>query len=138
MRPGFAGPNVQGGPPVAYLRAVLERSLRILAIALSVIVALGFILFVVDDVGRASNEKIAQLDDYERAAPTPAGEREREARNGQVREWIDDANDVLLTPFAGITDSGSRWVQRGLPTLLGLLVYGFLLGYLARFTRGHG
>jgi hypothetical protein len=34
--------------------------------------------------------------------------------------------------------SGGRWVQRMVPTILGLLVYGFLLAYLARFMRGRG
>ena len=123
---------------MAYLRAVLERPLRILAIVLSAIVALGFVLFVIDDADRASGESVARIAAYERADPTPAGEREREDRNGRVREWVDDGNDVLLRPFAGITDSDSRWVQRGVPALLGLLIYGFLLGYVARFARGHG
>ncbi len=117
---------------------MLERPLRIAAIVLSVIVSLGFVLFVIDDVGRASDEKVAELASYEKADPTDTGERARERRNSATREWIDDANDVLLKPFAGITSSGSRWAQRGFPALLGLLVYGFLLGFLARYARGHG
>ncbi|MEJ7798738.1 MAG: hypothetical protein WKF42_09585 [Solirubrobacteraceae bacterium] len=47
-------------------------------------------------------------------------------------------NDVLPTPFADIAEPGSRWVQRAVPTLLGLFVYGFMLAYLARFARGRG
>jgi len=118
---------------------VLERPLRIVAIVLSTIIALGFVLFIIDDADRASGASVARIADSQQVDPTPAGERAREARNGQVREWIDDANDVLLKPFAGITeDSSSRWVQRGVPALLGLLVYGFLLAYIARFAHGHG
>jgi hypothetical protein len=117
---------------------VLERSLRYLAILLSAIIALGFILFVVNDAGRASNQQIAQVRAFDAPAPTAAGEQQREKRNGKVHEMIDDANDVLLKPFANLTDSDSRWVQRGVPTLLGLLLYGFLLGYLARFAHGRG
>jgi hypothetical protein len=116
---------------------VLERPLRYLAIVLSAIIAMGFILFVVTDSGRASNEQIDHINSFA-ATPPPAGERAREQRNGKVHEYIDDANDVLLKPFSGVTDSSSRWVERGVPTLLGLLVYGFMLGYLARFARGHG
>jgi hypothetical protein len=119
-------------------RPVLQTPLRFAAIVLSLIVALGFILFVTDDASRASNEQIAHVAEYEQADPTPAGEREREKRNSSAHEWVDDANDVLLKPFAGLTDSDSRWVQRGVPALLGLLVYGFLLGYLSRFAKGHG
>jgi hypothetical protein len=117
---------------------VLERPLRYLAILLSTIIALGFILFVVTDSGRASHQQVARVNDFAATTPTPAGERAREKRNGQVHEYIDDANDILLKPFSGVVSSDSRWVERGVPTLLGLLVYGFLLGYLARFARGHG
>lgn len=117
---------------------MLERALRIVAIVLSLIIAVGFCLFAVDEFKRASSAQTDELKGYERAAPTAAGERQRERRNSTAREYIDDANDILLKPFAGIADSGSRWVQRGLPTLLGLFVYGFLLAYLARFMRGRG
>jgi hypothetical protein len=118
---------------------VLERALRIAAIVLSAIVALGFVLFALEDVDRASANKVSQLDSYQVADPTPAGETERERRHSRAREWVDDANDVLLKPFAGVSeDASSRWVQRGVPTLLGLLVYGFGLGYLARYAQGRG
>jgi hypothetical protein len=118
---------------------VLERPLRILAMILSLLVVAGFALFALDDFSRASAESRNRIAGFETADPTPAAERTREQRNGRGRELVDDANDVLLKPFAGIVaDSPSRWVQRGVPALLGLLVYGFLLGYLARYARGHG
>jgi len=122
----------------AYLRAVLERPLRILAIVLSVIIAVGFLMFAVDEFDRAANAQTRQLKGYELADPTPAGERRREQRHGKAREYIDDANDILLKPFGGIVSSGSRWAQRGVPTLLGLLLYGFVLAFLARFMHGRG
>jgi H+/Cl- antiporter ClcA len=118
---------------------VLERPLRFLAIALSLLVAAGFTLFAVDDFQRASNNSRDRISGNARPDPTPRAERQREDRNSTGRELIDDANDVLLRPFAGlVANDKSRWVQRGVPALLGLLVYGFMLGYLARFARGHG
>ena len=76
---------------------------------------------------------------YTATSPSAAGERERERRHGQPREAIDDVNDVLLKPFAGISQNAdSRWVQRGVPSGLGLLVYGVLLGFLARYAKGIG
>jgi hypothetical protein len=118
---------------------VLERPLRLLAIALSLIVAIGFTLFALEDFDRASAATEHRIASSAVASPTPAGERERERRHGDVRELIDDANDVLLSPFAGLTENDkSRWMQRGIPALLGLLVYGFGLGYLARFTTARG
>jgi hypothetical protein len=118
---------------------VLERPLRYLAIALSLIVAIGFTLFALEDIGRASDQSEHRVAGFAAANPTPSGERERERRHGQPREAIDDANDVLLSPFAGITaDATSRWARRGVPALLGLLVYGFGLGYLARWMTARG
>ena len=119
---------------------MLERPLRYLAIALSLIIVAGFVAFAVDDFGRASTETQGRIAGHDVTAPSPAGERAREQRNSKARELVDDANDVLLGPFAGIVSdtNRSRWVERGVPALLGLLVYGFGLGYLARFARGRG
>jgi H+/Cl- antiporter ClcA len=118
---------------------VLERPLRIVAIVLSLLVVAGFMLFALDDISRASNQSRARIAGSEAPAPTAAAEQTREARNGRGRELVDDANDVLLRPFAGVAaGASSRWVQRGVPALLGLLVYGFLLAYVARYTRGRG
>ncbi len=114
---------------------MIERSLRIVAIALSTVVALSFLLFALDEARGATAETRSQLGIFERPDPTPAGERARERRQGDVREAIDDADDVLLRPFAGVTRSGGRWVERGVPTLLALAVYGFGLGFLARVSR---
>jgi hypothetical protein len=61
----------------------------------------------------------------------------REKVHSKPREFVDDVNDVLLSPFAGLTDSsGSKWVRRSIPALIALLVYGFGGGFLARFAAG--
>jgi hypothetical protein len=118
---------------------VLERPLRVAAIVLSLLVVAGFMLFALDDLRRASNESRARITGVEASDPTPAAEQAREARNGRLRELVDDANDVLLRPFAGVAaGASSRWVRHGVPALLALLVYGFLLGYVARYARGRG
>jgi hypothetical protein len=118
---------------------VLERPLRLLAIVLSLFVAAGFTLFALEDIGRASLSSEQRIAGYTATTPSPAGERERERRHSRPREFIDDVNDVLLAPFAGVSaNASSRWARRGVPTLLGLLVYGFGLGYLARFATARG
>jgi hypothetical protein len=118
---------------------VLERPLRIAAIVLSVIIAAGFGLFAIDEFNRASSAQRNELAGFEQTDPAPAGERAREKRNSKAREVIDDANDLLLKPFAGVVSSSySRWMQRAVPTIIGLFVYGFLLAFLARYMRGRG
>ena len=116
---------------------MLERPLRYLAIALSLVIAIGFTLFALEDIGRASEQSEHRVAGFTAANPSPAGERERERRHGQPREAIDDANDVLLAPFASIADdSSSKWARRTVPALLALLVYGLGLSFLARFAAG--
>ena len=119
---------------------MLEGPLRLASIVLSLLVVAGFGLFAVDEVRGASDATRAELASGRTPSPidpTPAEETLREQAHGGLREAIDDANDVLLAPFATLTDdAGSEWAQRGAPALLGLLVFGFGLGYLARYARG--
>jgi hypothetical protein len=116
---------------------VLERVLRIAAILVSVVIVLSFVLFAIDELSGASQRNEAKLAQDLEANPPPAAERQREKDHGSIRETIDDANDVVVSPFQGIVSSNdSRWVQRGVPALLALLIFGFGLGFLARYTRG--
>ena len=108
---------------------------RFVSIVASVLVLLGFALFVLDEAGRGSEEQQSKLAEQSRPDPTPRGERDRERENSAARELVDDANDVLLRPFADILDSDDRWVARGFPALLGLLVYGLLIGLLVPSLR---
>jgi hypothetical protein len=102
-------------------------------------VALGWGLFALDQARGASNESVAGIagDPATFSDPSPDQERAREKQHGKVREFIDDVNDVLLSPFAGLTDSsGSKWVRRSIPALIALLIYGFGGGFIARFASG--
>ena len=115
--------------------------IRLVAIVTSVIVLLGFGFFAVDEMDKGSKTQQQALDrelsgsnaqlDVVPVSPTPDEENAREAQNSSVREVVDDANDVLLAPFANLIDSDSSWVQHGIPALLALLLYGVGLGFLA-------
>ena len=45
---------------------------------------------------------------------------------------VDDIDDVLLSPFTGISNSDNIWIRRAVPALIGLLLYGVGGMYLAR------
>jgi hypothetical protein len=118
---------------------VLARPIRIAAILASLFLALGWGLFALDQARGASHASVAgiQGDPTTFSDPSPDQEHAREKLHTKPREVIDDVNDVLLAPFAGITDSSkSKWVRRSVPALIALLVYGFGGGYLARFAAG--
>jgi hypothetical protein len=119
---------------------VLEGLLRTVSIVASAIVLLSFALFAIDETRDASEKSaagIAGLDATRASDPSARQERARERAHSRAREAVDDADDVLVAPFAPLTkNTSSSWVARGVPTLLALLVYGFGLGFLARYARG--
>jgi hypothetical protein len=115
--------------------------IRLMAIAASAIVALGFLLFAVDELRAGSetqqqaltNELEGRATAQQTVSGGPTSELAREQRNGSLREAVDDANDVLLSPFDQLVDTDDAWVAHGVPALLALLLYGVGLGMLANF-----
>ena len=106
----------------------------------SLFVLVGWAVFAIEELRSASNQTRAQIAGAEAtrtAAPTGREEAARERAHNSVREAIDDVNDVLLAPLKWVTeDSTSAWARRSAPALFALLLYGFGLAYLARFSRG--
>jgi hypothetical protein len=119
---------------------VIERILRLAAVICSLLVVAGWGWFAVDETSAASKDSVAEIAGQaasRTASPDPDQERDREKVNSRVHEWIDDANDVLLRPFASIGEnSSSKWARRTIPAVLALIVYGFGLGLLARVAAG--
>jgi hypothetical protein len=122
---------------------------RIVAIVCSGLVLLGFAYFATDEMSRGSQNQqnalqseLAGEADPPPVAPSPDEEAERERLNGTLREGVEDANDLLIGPFAALVEGAdNRWVTHGVPALLGLILYGFCLGMLANMlpkAREHG
>jgi hypothetical protein len=122
---------------------------RLIAIVCSGLVLLAFAYFATDEMSRGSQNQqnalaseLAGTEDPPPVAPSPDLEAERERLNGPFREAVEDANDVLVGPFAGLAESSETpWVAHGVPALLGLLLYGLCLGMLANMlpkAREHG
>jgi hypothetical protein len=119
---------------------VIERALRFIAVVCSLLVIVGWGWFAIDETSAASEQSQAEIAGQtasRTASPDPEQEQDRENANSKAREFVDDANDVLLRPFSAIAeDSSSTWVRRTVPALLALLVYGFGIGILARVAAG--
>ena len=117
---------------------MLGRLIRLVSIVASLLVVAGWGLFAIDEARSASATTTQEIQGRAASAtsdPSPDQERAREAIHSKPREAVDDANDVLLTPFASIASGSSdRWVRRSVPAALALLVYGLGLGFLARYA----
>ena len=131
-----AGHDPHSGEGARALRRAVERTLRAISYAACALIIIGFVAFSYDQIWVVSDQAQKQIANAELADPSPAGERAREHEHTKARETIDDANDALLKPFAGIATTTQPWLSRLIPTLLALLVYGFGLGYLASLARG--
>ncbi len=120
---------------------MLERPLRALAVLASLLVVVGWGLFAVDEARSASAQTATEIEGRRAAPaadPSPEQERLRERTHSGAREYVDDANDLLLAPFASAAPAaGNRWVRRSVPAALALLFYGVGVGFLARFAAGH-
>ena len=123
----------------------MSSLVRMIAIACSGLVLLGFAYFATDELGRGSqNQQNALVDELggdegpTPVAPSPAEEADRERANGTFREGVEDANDLLLGPFAPLVGGADNsWVTHGVPALLALLLYGLGLGMLANMIPKH-
>ena len=114
-------------------------------IAALVLVA-SFGMFAIDQASNGSKQQVAKLGseievgaaktNVNQADPSPKTEREREKQHGDVREAIDDVDDVLVSPFTGVVESNSIWTQRGIPTLIAFLLFGVGLRILAAYLPG--
>jgi hypothetical protein len=100
------------------------------------ILVVSFGLFAIDEAKGGSKRQEDKLAGINDPSPSAETERQREKAHGDVREAIDDADDVLIEPFSGVVTSGSVWAKRGVATLIALLVYGVLLRILIGYLPG--
>jgi len=124
----------------------MANLVRILALTASAIVVLSFVFFAVDQLTEGSENQVRSVrGDSQRARsdalidapnPGPRVEQARDRQHSDIRELIDDGDDVLLSPFTGIVESSSVWVSRLVPGGIGLLLYGLLGMMLANALPG--
>jgi hypothetical protein len=113
--------------------AVIHRALVVIAFMLCALVGGSFVMFARDELAGASKHQQTEIDTSNvAAAPGP----EPIAKEAQPRRTIDTVAHALTSPFSSIVSSDSQWVERGLPTIFALLIYGGGIGYLARYSRG--
>jgi hypothetical protein len=120
---------------------MIAALLRWASIFACAFVTLSFLFFVVDQTSNASQNSVREIQNQSSVKaenltklpnPPPAIEKLREQENDKFHEFVDDVDDVLLSPFTGISNSSSIWVRRLIPLGLALLIYGAGGLYLAR------
>lgn len=111
------------------------------AIIASAFVTLSFLFFAVNQTSTASRNQaraingdfgVKQESTTKLPNPPPGIEKLREKENDGFHEFVDDVDDILTSPFTGISSSNSIWVRRLIPLVLCLIIYGLGGLYLAR------
>jgi hypothetical protein len=119
--------------------AVLAKLLRFLAIAICLVATASFGLYAINQTSSASahqQESLASGGAVPAAGTTGSEIQTSETHTKGVRGAIDEVSKTFSSPFKGATaSSNSEWVKRGVGLLITLLVYGFGLGFIARFIR---
>jgi len=120
---------------------VIAAFIRWASIFASAFVVLSFLFFAVNQTSAASKNQVLAINggsgvkpESRTKLPNPPGniEKLRQQENDKFHEFVDDVDDVLLSPFTGISHSSSIWVRRLIPLALALLIYGLGGQYLAR------
>src|SRR5690349_1273353 len=84
-------------------------------------VTLSFLFFATDQTSNASKNQVNAITGDEQVKaenitklPNPPAQIEtlREKENSGFQEFVDDANDILTSPFTGISSSDNIWVRR--------------------------
>jgi hypothetical protein len=114
----------------------LSTLLRLASRIACLIVAVSFVLFVVDQAGSASTHQQNELNEAAPATSRAPALPTTKHSESSAREAIDEASSTLTSPFKGATaGSNNQWAIRGVSLVLALLVYGFGVGFLARMLR---
>ena len=100
------------------------------------ILIVSFGLFAIEKSKAGAKDQVNKVVGISNPSPGPENERRREKAHSDIREAIDDANDVLTEPFAGVITSGSIWAKRIVTTVLALLAYGVLARILIAYLPG--
>ncbi len=114
--------------PSSTLAGLLLLASRIVCL----IVIAAFVVFVVDQTGRASAHQQNEISE----GPAATSSTSSPKRESTLHRTLDEASDTLTSPFAGVVSgSSSSWAIHIVRTVLALLVYGFGVAFLVRFIR---
>jgi hypothetical protein len=94
----------------------------------------SFAMFVLDELTTAKTQQLAVVNGANKTQTVrDVHGREVNLARGRLRTKIDEANDAVLASAESLVAGESPWLMRGVPFLLGLLVFGLGGNMLARW-----
>jgi hypothetical protein len=105
---------------------MLSAPIRITGVICACIIGLSFIFFVIDQSKGGSDAAQAEIAGNEHPTAPIA------TKPKQPRKFIDEAAHKLTTPFNNIVTHSDEWASHLVPTVLGLILFGFGFGFISR------
>jgi hypothetical protein len=117
----------------------MSALLRLISVVCSLILLLSFAMFASDQAGHGSKATVAKIAEGD-ASSIPVGERQpaKPKPHSQFRRTVDGANDKLVSPFTGLVAGSSGWTRHITLLILGFLVFGVGVGFVARYAATRG
>lgn len=115
----------------------MSALLRLISVVCTLVLLLSFAMFASDQARTGSKHTVAQIaagdgTEAPATAPQPA------KKHGEFRRAVDGANDELVSPFKGVVAGSSGWSQHIALLVIGFLVFGLGLGFVARYAATRG
>jgi len=115
----------------------MSALLRLISVVCTLVLLLSFAMFAADQARTGSKETVARIAAGD-SSGVPAPRQQQPKKHGQVRRAIDGANDRLVSPFKGVVSGSSGWSEHIALLVLGFLVFGLGLGFVARYVSTRG
>ena len=112
----------------------MAQLIRLVSLLCCAFVLVSFLLFAVAQTSTASKGQASAIANGQVAGTDSKNKPIKDEK--QPRRFIDQVAQKLNSPWNGFISTDDRWVKRLVPTAISLLVYGFLLGFLARWASG--
>jgi hypothetical protein len=112
----------------------MGQLLRFISLLCCAFVLVSFLLFAIAQTSSASKGQANAIANGQISGQD--ANNQPVARETQPRRFIDRVAEKLNSPWNGVITTTNRWVGHLIPTGISLLVYGFLLSFIARWAAG--
>jgi len=119
----------------------MSALLRLISVVCSLILLLSFAMFASDEARHGSKETVAKIasgDDSTAPASRQQPAKPKPKQHSEFRRAVDGANDKLVSPFSGVVTGSSGWSRHIALLVLGFLVFGVGVGFVARYAATRG
>jgi hypothetical protein len=119
----------------------MSALLRLISVVCSLILLMSFAMFAADQARHGSKTTVAKIaagDDTTGTVTQQQPVKPKPKQHNEFRRAVDGANEKLVSPFNGVVGTSSGWSRHITLLILGFLVFGVGIGFVARYVSTRG